>query len=506
MRWSSGAYPGRRASSSRPTAARSGPPGRPDLRAARGVRRRSGRRIDVLADARRQGIGTALLTAVSDRARIAGKTALHMPASEARPDGIDFLLHRGFREYERTKTVRLELAGRARPAIDLPGRSPADHARRASRTLVEGVHAVAIEAFADIPGGDQPMAAGDLAEFRARDVDRPTIPHDGVHDRPRDGDRSRRRLRQPAAAAPHLRRIAWHDMTAVARDWRGRGLAGALKRATIALGDRRRPRPPRGGQRHGQPADARGQRPARLPAGAGLPRPARSAVRAASWPGDDDIDATAPCRRHRPPLPADPAEYDSPRAQIARAKGLEAPYIAGGLDPDPRPGLEEERHYGKLLLAMVVALMFGGFIIGVGADDRHRQHASMTPVAAPSSAIDGPAWTIAVDADSSTTLRDLIRIPSVNPPPPDAPDGELVARPPHRGDADRGRPRARDRRAGPGSRLRPRPAARRRDGRRAAPPAVASRRRARAARALDATTRSRPTSPTATSTAAARST
>ena len=29
------------------------------------------------------------------------------------------------------------------------------------------------------------------------------------------------------------------------------------------------------------------------------------------------------------------------------------------------PGLEEERHYGKLLLAMVFALMFGGFIIGV---------------------------------------------------------------------------------------------------------------------------------------------
>ena len=64
-------------------------------------------------------------------------------------------------------------------------------------------------------------------------------------------------------------------------------------------------------------------------------------------------------------LPPDPAEYDSPRAQIARAKGLEQPYIAGGDDPDPGPGLEEERRYGKLLIAMVVALMFGGFIIGV---------------------------------------------------------------------------------------------------------------------------------------------
>ena len=64
------------------------------------------------------------------------------------------------------------------------------------------------------------------------------------------------------------------------------------------------------------------------------------------------------------PLPPDPAEYDSARAQIARAKGLQAPYIAGGRDPDPEAGLREERHYGKLLLWMVLALMFGGFVLG----------------------------------------------------------------------------------------------------------------------------------------------
>ena len=64
-------------------------------------------------------------------------------------------------------------------------------------------------------------------------------------------------------------------------------------------------------------------------------------------------------------LPADPAEYDSARAQIARAKGLPGPYIAGGQDPQPEIGLEEERHYGKLLLWMVIVLMFGGFVIGV---------------------------------------------------------------------------------------------------------------------------------------------
>jgi hypothetical protein len=64
-------------------------------------------------------------------------------------------------------------------------------------------------------------------------------------------------------------------------------------------------------------------------------------------------------------LPPDPAEYDSARARIARAKGLPAPYIAGGRDPDPEAGLREERRYGKLLVWMVLALMFGGFVIGM---------------------------------------------------------------------------------------------------------------------------------------------
>lgn len=64
------------------------------------------------------------------------------------------------------------------------------------------------------------------------------------------------------------------------------------------------------------------------------------------------------------PLPPDPAEYDSPRAVRARAKGLEAPYIAGGLDPDPARGRAEERRYSRLLMAMVVTIVAAGFVIG----------------------------------------------------------------------------------------------------------------------------------------------
>ena len=70
-------------------------------------------------------------------------------------------------------------------------------------------------------------------------------------------------------------------------------------------------------------------------------------------------------REARAALPPDPELYDSPRARIARAKGLEAPYIGGGFDPDPEKGLAEERKYGKWLLWMVAGLMFGGFVIGI---------------------------------------------------------------------------------------------------------------------------------------------
>ena len=63
-------------------------------------------------------------------------------------------------------------------------------------------------------------------------------------------------------------------------------------------------------------------------------------------------------------LPPDPEAYDSVRAQHARARGLSAPYIAGGRDPEPEIGRREERFLGRLLLIMVAALILGGFVIG----------------------------------------------------------------------------------------------------------------------------------------------
>ena len=187
--------------------------------------------VEVVADARRRGIGQLLFGTISERALAAGKSALHIPVSDAREESVAFLVRRGFREYERAKIVRLELAGLAPPPVEPPdGIELTTLAQRPD--LVHGVHAVAVETFPDIPGGDVPTEAGDFAEFVARDVARPSIPAEAFF------------VAVESAGGtvvgyasllflPGQTRAAWHDMTAVARAWRGRGLARALKHATI---------------------------------------------------------------------------------------------------------------------------------------------------------------------------------------------------------------------------------------------------------------------------------
>ena len=63
-------------------------------------------------------------------------------------------------------------------------------------------------------------------------------------------------------------------------------------------------------------------------------------------------------------LAPDPAAYDSERNEHARRRGLDAPYIAGGRDPDPDRGRREERRYLRWLLIMVVAIVLSGFVLG----------------------------------------------------------------------------------------------------------------------------------------------
>ena len=186
--------------------------------------------ISVLPEHRRAGVGSALLDAISGVARDAGKPGLIGRTTADRTHSIEFLEHRGFVEHERMKVVRLDLDGSQQPApVAPPGVLITNLA--AQPELVEGVYLVALEALPDIPG-DGPNAPGTLEEFRIRDVDRATIPPGAFAVAVEEETGS------PVGYAnlqllPGNPRIAWHGMTAVARAWRGRGVATALKRATI---------------------------------------------------------------------------------------------------------------------------------------------------------------------------------------------------------------------------------------------------------------------------------
>lgn len=68
------------------------------------------------------------------------------------------------------------------------------------------------------------------------------------------------------------------------------------------------------------------------------------------------------------PTDAEPrliAPSDDDRDRAARLRGLSAPYIPGGRDPDPGDAEREERRYGKLLLAMVITIVAAGFLLGI---------------------------------------------------------------------------------------------------------------------------------------------
>jgi hypothetical protein len=78
----------------------------------------------------------------------------------------------------------------------------------------------------------------------------------------------------------------------------------------------------------------------------------------------DEAHEGAPTRPAAAPLPPDPSAYDSERNAAARARGLAAPYIPGGRDPDQERADREDRRYLKILVVFVVAIILAGFVFG----------------------------------------------------------------------------------------------------------------------------------------------
>jgi amino acid transporter len=81
-----------------------------------------------------------------------------------------------------------------------------------------------------------------------------------------------------------------------------------------------------------------------------------------AWPGD--APAASSGDHDGVTVPPDPQAYDTERSAAARRRGLAAPYILGGRDPDQAAAEAEDRRNVRLLLIMVIAIILAGFVLG----------------------------------------------------------------------------------------------------------------------------------------------
>ena len=176
--------------------------------------------------------GAPCCVAISDVARGAGKTGLHIPASRgaARRASSSSPIA-GSPSTSGPRPSASTSPGSTPPASTPPDGDRAHDARGAARPR-RGRPRRRARGVRRHPGGDEPMAAGDLAEFRARDVDRAGDPATTASSIAVDAATDRgRRLRQPAAPVPASTtdRLARHDR-GPARLARPRARPMALKR------------------------------------------------------------------------------------------------------------------------------------------------------------------------------------------------------------------------------------------------------------------------------------
>jgi GNAT superfamily N-acetyltransferase len=165
--------------------------------------------VSVLAEHRGHGVGTALYRTVSGWLRELGIDRIRAPVHEDDVDSIGFAERRGFRETER----------------QAPGVEVTTWAERPE--LTPAIFEVAREALPDIPGEVERL---DTLENWLAHFDRPSSPRDATFVALSGAEVVGYAQLTTTAAQPQA---AFHDMTAVKRAWRGRGIAGALKRAQI---------------------------------------------------------------------------------------------------------------------------------------------------------------------------------------------------------------------------------------------------------------------------------
>ncbi len=184
--------------------------------------------VTVLSEHRRRGAGSALYQAISAWAAGEGLSELEVPVLDNDPESLAFAERRGFVEERRELGVVLHLAEIAPPDIEPPeGVEIVTWAERPE--LARGIYEVALEALPDIPGSEDDEVEP-FEDWLAHDMqgsgDRPDATFVAVA-----GEEVVGWAKFSLTAAQPT--TAHHDLSAVKRAWRGRGIAGALKAAQI---------------------------------------------------------------------------------------------------------------------------------------------------------------------------------------------------------------------------------------------------------------------------------
>jgi len=185
--------------------------------------------VTVPAPNRRRGAGTALYGALSEWAREKGIETMVAIVTDDDPESLAYAERRGFAEVRREKGVTLDPTAIEPPAVAPPeGIAIVSWAERPE--LARGIYEVSVEASPDVPGYEE-------EEHEAFEA---WLAHDmsGPGDSPEAtfvalaGDEviGYAKLSLSTARPTH----AYHDLTAVRRAWRGRGVARSLKAAQIA--------------------------------------------------------------------------------------------------------------------------------------------------------------------------------------------------------------------------------------------------------------------------------
>lgn len=183
----------------------------------------------VRPERRREGIGGALYAALSGWARERGATEAESWIDDAEEAGVAFARALGFVEISRELKVALELDGYEPPPVDPPpGIEIVTWAQRPDAT--RGMYDVFVEAEPDIPGSEEDQTASFeewLEQHMSGSGDRPEWTFVALAaDEVVGYAKFSLTEAQPENAS--------HDLTGVKRAWRGRGIAGALKRTQIA--------------------------------------------------------------------------------------------------------------------------------------------------------------------------------------------------------------------------------------------------------------------------------